>query len=113
MNATRLAARALAAALLAAAGTTVAGAGSALGQETPDEATLVYQRIDGICLALLQTSQSDPARACDCMTPQLMNRLTPEARDILLENPDTIPVGVVLFREPTAEELENGQACLE
>jgi hypothetical protein len=47
------------------------------------------------------------------MTPQLMNRLTPEARDILLENPDTIPVGVVLFREPTAEELENGQACLE
>jgi hypothetical protein len=113
VSATRLATLALVAAILAAAGTVAAGAGPALGQETSDEATLVYQRIEGICLALLQTSQSDPAQACDCMTPQLMRRLTPEARDILLENPDTIPVGVVLFREPSEEELAAGRACLE
>lgn len=113
MNAARLAARTLTAAVLAAAGTTVAGAGPAFGQTTSDEATLVYQRIEGICLALLQVSQSDPARACDCMTPQLMTRLTPGAREILLENPDTIPVGVVLFREPSEEELAAGLTCLE
>jgi hypothetical protein len=113
VTATRLAAVVFCAALAAAFGTMATGGGSVFAQVTSDENTLVYRRIETICLSLLQNSQSDPAAACDCMTPQLMTRLTPEARDLLLDNPDTVPVGVVLFREPTDDELAAGQACLD
>ena len=55
----------------------------------------------------------DPQGACDCMTPILMQRLTPEAHGRMEGKRDQLPVGVLIFRDATPEEETAQRACME
>ena len=83
-------------------GADAAGADSAMGRYTRD-----------VCVSIFGAAARNPQEACDCMTPILMRRLTPEARAKLADDPDRLPFGVTLFRPATDDERAAQQACME
>ncbi|MEX1107587.1 MAG: hypothetical protein WEC00_01630 [Dongiaceae bacterium] len=93
----------------------LAGAGNARADEATDTGpgTPIYGHIHDICRSIYAVAASDPVGACDCMTPILIERLTPEARAKIDENPDQLPFGSTLFRDATPEEETRQKACVE
>jgi hypothetical protein len=96
----------------------VAGAaglpGAAQAEDAPvDPVSPIYLYTHDTCRSIFAAAAPDPQGACDCMTPILMRRLTPEARAKIEENPDQLPFGVTLFRDATPEEEAEQRACME
>jgi hypothetical protein len=93
--------------LLAEADDARADDAGAFGPGTP-----IYGHIHDICRSLYAVAASDPVGACDCMTPILIERLTPEARAKIDANPDQLPFGATLFRDATPDEDARQKACM-
>jgi len=81
--------------------------------ESVDRSSPIYLYTHDTCRSIFAAAAPDPQGACDCMTPILMERLTPEARERIAENPDQLPFGVPLFRDATPEEEAAQRACME
>src|SRR5262245_21521990 len=69
-----------------------------------DTSAPIYLYTHDTCRSIFAAASPDPMAACDCMTPILMQRLTPEARERIEADPDQLPFGVTLFRDATPEE---------
>ena len=80
--------------------------------ETVDTAAPIYRYTHDTCRSIFAAAAPDPQGACDCMTPILMQRLTPEARERIAADPDQLPFGVTLFRDATPEEEAAQRACM-
>jgi hypothetical protein len=83
------------------------------GDEPVDTSTPIYLYTHDTCRSIFAAAAPDPQGACDCMTPILMQRLTQEARERIVENPDQLPFGVALFRDATPVESAAQRACME
>ena len=73
----------------------------------------IYLYTHDTCRSIFAAAAPDPQGACDCMTPILMQRLTPDARARIEADPDQLPFGVTLFRDATPEEAEAQRACMD
>ena len=80
--------------------------------ESVDTSSPIYRYTHDTCRSIFAAASPDPQGACDCMTPILIQRLTPEARERIAENPDQLPFGVPLFRDATPEEEAVQRACM-
>ena len=78
-----------------------------------DTSSPIYLYTHDTCRSIFAAAAPDPQGACDCMTPILMQRLTPEARERIEADPDQLPFGVPLFRDATPEEEAAQRACME
>ena len=78
-----------------------------------DTSSPIYLYTHDTCRSIFAAAAPDPQGACDCMTPILMQRLTPEARERIEADPDQLPFGVPLFRDATPEEETAQRACME
>ncbi len=78
-----------------------------------DTGSSIYLYTHDTCRSIFAAASPDPQGACDCMTPILMQRLTPEARERIEADPDQLPFGVTLFRDATPEEEAAQRACME
>ena len=78
-----------------------------------DTSSPIYLYTHDTCRSIFAAASPDPMAACDCMTPILMQRLTPEARQRIEADPDQLPFGVPLFRDATPEEEAAQRACME
>ncbi len=78
-----------------------------------DTGAPIYLYTHDTCRSIFAAAAPEPMGACDCMTPILMRRLTPEARERIAQNPDQLPFGVTLFRDATPEEEAEQRACME
>ena len=78
-----------------------------------DTSSPIYLYTHDTCRSIFAAAAPDPQGACDCMTPILMQRLTPEARERIEADPDQLPFGVTLFRDATPEESAAQRACME
>ena len=78
-----------------------------------DTSSPIYLYTHDACRSIFAAAAPDPQGACDCMTPILMQRLTPEARERIEADPDQLPFGVTLFRDATPEESAAQRACME
>ncbi|MDZ4737973.1 MAG: hypothetical protein SGJ07_16650 [Rhodospirillaceae bacterium] len=75
--------------------------------------TPIYGHINDIGRSIYAVAAADPVNACDCMTPILIERLTPEAHAKIDANPDRLPFGTTLFRDATPEEAAQQKARME
>jgi hypothetical protein len=100
-------------ALLLAAGIAFPGGGARAEEAPVDPASPLWLYTHDTCRSIYAAAAPDPVAACDCMTPILMRRLTPEAQARIAENPDQLPFGVTLFRDATPEEEAEQRACME
>ena len=78
-----------------------------------DTSSPIYLYTHDTCRSIFAAASPDPMAACDCMTPILMQRLTPEARQRIEADPDQLPFGVPLFRDATPEEEAAQRVCME
>ncbi len=81
--------------------------------EPVDTSSPIWLYTHDTCRSIFAAAAPDPQGACDCMTPILMQRLTPEARARIEADPDRLPFGVTLFRDATPAEAEAQRACME
>jgi hypothetical protein len=101
----------LAAGIAGAAGAQESGGNTGADSAGADSAMWRYTR--DVCASIFGVAARNPQAACDCMTPILMQRLTPEARAKLADDPDRLPFGVTLFRPATDDERAAQQACMD
>jgi hypothetical protein len=78
-----------------------------------DTGAPIYLYTHDTCRSIFAAAAPDPQGACDCMTPILMQRLTPDARARIEADPDQLPFGAPLFRDATEEEEAAQRACME